>query len=238
MYQKKFLLILLIMTLPLVGLSQIQQGVIDYDFTVDVHRSLPEDRQELKAMIPQYNTQHFQLFFNPSKSLYKVKPEEDPTQRRGMRMMMGAAGAEVFVDRPSQVRTTFQNLMGRNYLIADTLGIIPWKFGREQMEIAGYVCIMAWYTDTVANQEITAWFTSQLPPFMGPDRFTTLPGTVLAVDINNGEQVWVARNIEARQVAESELIKPSRGEAITRTDFEKLAREQRERMQQRSGRRF
>ncbi len=238
MYQKKFLFIIFMMVLPVLAFSQIQQGVIHYEVTTDIHRSLPEDRQELKAMIPQYNTQNYLLYFNPLKSLYQEKPQEDLAPRRGMRMMMGSAKTEIYVNRPTNERTTFQELMGRNYLIMDTLEIIPWKFGSEQLEVADYVCMMAWYTDTVANQEITAWFAPQLPPFMGPDRFTTLPGTVLAVDINNGEKVWVARDIQAREVNEEELIKPSRGEPITRAQFNELIQEQRERMNQRGGRRF
>jgi len=90
--------------------------------------------------------------------------------------------------------------------------------------------MMAWYTDTLQGQEITAWFTPQIQPFLGPDRFVTLPGTVLAVDINNGEQVWVAREVEIRELKNTETRKPSRGEQITREDYRKLVEEQMQRM--------
>lgn len=231
---KSILLIVLLGVAP--GLfGQVSQGVINYEVRMDVHRSLPPDRQELKAMIPQFRTENFQLFFTPTESLYKAI--EDQAQQPmggggggGIRMMMRSPRTETHVNRESRERTVFQDVMGRNFLISDTLGIEPWKFGYEQMEIAGYMCMMAWYTDTVAKQEITVWFTPQLPPFMGPDKYVTLPGTVLAVDINNGERVWVARQIEAREVKPAEVRKPSRGEKMTREQFNKFVEEQMQRL--------
>ena len=215
--------------------AQVTQGVIKYEVRTDAHRLISEDRQELKNMIPQFRTEHYQLFFSPTASLYKTQEEILPPgtgggRGGGMRMMMRGPRSETYIDRVSRERTVARDLMGSNYLIIDTLGIEPWKFGNEQMEIAGYMCMMAWYTDTLNKQEVTAWFSPQLPPMMGPDRFTTLPGTVLAVDINNGEQVWVAREIEAREVVASEIGKPSRGEKLSRPEFELKMEEIRQRM--------
>lgn len=227
----------------LLGLSlsaQVTQGVITYEVRIDAHRMIPEDRPEMKTMIPQFRTDNYHLFFTSTESLYKTVEEAMPPgsgagRGGGMRMMMRGPRAETYINRELRERIVARDLLGKNYLIVDTLGIEPWKFGNEQMEIAGYMCMMAWYTDTVNKQEITAWFTPHLPPFMGPDKFTTLPGTVLAVDINNGEQVWVARQIEERQLTTSELRKPSRGEKLSSQEFEKLLEEQRQRMNNASG---
>jgi GLPGLI family protein len=213
--------------------AQIHQGVIEYEYTIDVHRNIPPEREELKAMIPQFRTNNFQLFFNDAESLYKMKenPEADIAggQGRGMRMMR-MPRTETHIDRINKEVTVLQDFMGRNFLITEPLDIAPWKISHQQMEIAGYVCIMAWYNDTIQNQEITAWFTPQTQPFLGPDRYVTLPGTVLALDINNGERVWVARKIEDKEIRSSDLRKPNRGEQITRENFQKLVEEQSQRM--------
>lgn len=234
MQMKKLITGILLVLLSGFLSAQIIQGVIHYEVTMDVHRSLPAERQELRAMIPQFRTDNFQLFFSPSESLYKPREEEElpsgPRGGGGMRAMMRMPRTETYIDRGSRERTVAQDMMGRNFLIVDTISIQPWRFGNEQMEIAGFMCMMAWYTDTVANQEVTAWFAPQLPPFMGPDRFVTLPGTVLAVDINNGERVWVARSIEAREVKKAEIRKPNRGERMTREQFERMVAEQMQRM--------
>lgn len=232
-----FLLFSLLLVLLATGSkAQLAQGVITYEMRMDIHRSLPADRPELRSMVPQFRTENFDLFFTPTESFYKIK--EDPNQMAAaggggggpMRMMMRMPRSETHIDRQTNERTVFQDVMGRNFLIIDTIGMHPWKFGNEQLEILGHVCMMAWYTDTVTKQEITAWFAPGLPAFMGPDRFNTLPGTVLAVDINNGERVWVARNIEAREVNPSEVKKPTRGERMTRAEFNKFIEEQMQRM--------
>ncbi len=225
--------------------AQISEGVIRYEVTIDVHRNIPPEREELKAMIPQYRTDHFELFFNESESLYR--PEEDVEAESGargggggggMRMMMRTPRTETHIDKEERVVTVLQDFMGRNYLISEELDIMPWRIGSEQMEIAGYMCMMAWYNDTVQGQEITAWFTPHIQPFLGPDRFVTLPGTVLAVDINNGERVWVAREVEERPLRRGELRKPDRGERMSREEFREMVEEQRERMGGRGGLRF
>jgi GLPGLI family protein len=149
---------------------------------------------------------------------------EEPGARRGM--MMGGMRTEVFVDREKRQVVDFKDFVGTPFLIEEPIEVIPWKFGFEELEIAGYVCMMAYYTDTISKQEITAWFTTALPPFMGPDRFVTLPGTILALDINNGETVYVARKIDFRKVAATEIVRPTRGQKMTRKEFNKFLEEQ------------
>ena len=79
----------------------------------------------------------------------------------------------------------------------------PWKFGTETKTIAGYECRQAYYADTDPRGqkvEVTAWFTDKLRPFLGPDRYFSLPSAVLAVNINNGERVTLAKTIELREL--------------------------------------
>ena len=222
--------------------AQISEGVIQYEVTMDLHRNIPPEREEWKAMIPQFRSFNFELFFNEEESLYKpvedVEADMPGGRSGGMMRFMRMPRTETHIDKISREVTVLQDFMGRNYLITEALDIAPWRIGSEQMEIAGYVCMMAWYNDTVLDREITAWFTPHIQPFLGPDRYVTLPGTVLAVDINNGEQVWVARKIEARELPQGVLRKPTRGEKITRTEFDEMVREQMERMGTGGGRRF
>jgi len=232
------LAIALLYFLSVPGLQgQVHYGMIEYEVTIDIHRNIPPEREELKAMIPQFQTVPYQLIFNDTESLYKPKDDPDADLSRGrgpgggggMRMMR-VPRAETHINKTSREVTVAQDFMGTNYLIAESLEIAPWRIGDQVMDIEGYMCMMAWYTDTVQNQEITAWFTPQIQPFLGPDRYVTLPGTVLAVDVNNGERVWVARKIEIREVRSSELRKPNRGQRISREDFNKMVQEQMERM--------
>jgi len=217
-------------------MGQAPQGIILYELRMDMHMLLPPNRPELRNMIPQFRSDTFQLIFTPAASIYK--PQEISAAQAatggggGMRMMMRMPRTETFIDKSTQQRRVSMEFMGRNILVDDTLRVDPWRMGNETMVIAGYTCFMAWYKDTVNNVEVTAWFTPKLPPFLGPDRFGTLPGTVLAVDINNGERVWVARRVDLREVLPAEIIKPSRGDIMTRQEFNRFVETQRQRMNQ------
>ena len=216
--------------------AQVVQGVIHYELTIDMHRTLPANRPELRNFIPQYRTDHFSLYFNSDATAYKPRQvqTQEATGGGGARVVMRAPRVETHIERSSRARTVSLDFMGRNILIVDTMGIEPWRFGSETMQIAGYTVMMAWTKDTVNNVEITAWFSPQLPPLQGPDRFVTLPGTVLAVDINNGERVWVARSIEGREVTSEELAisRPNRAEVMTREQFNAFLEAQMQRMNQ------
>jgi GLPGLI family protein len=215
--------------------AQAQAGVIEYDFTADLHRNIPPEREAMKAMIPQYRESRHQLLFNAQTSLYKEMADEaaDLPQQgpgRGMRMAMQIPRSETYIDRERNEIIVQQDFNGTTYLISEPLELGPWRMDDEILEIAGYNCMMAWKNDTILNQEITAWFTMDLPPFLGPERYTTLPGTVLAVDINNGERVWVAREIILEEPDETLIQQPTRGQKLTRDEFNEMMREQLEKM--------
>lgn len=215
------------------------EGVINYEVKVNMHRRIPKEREEMKAMIPEFRTEKQQLFFNANESLYK-KLEEDSEEEMssssgggGVTIRMQAPKIEIFLDNASQARFTKQEFMGKEYLIQDTLKVSPWKFGTETKVIQGYECKQAYYTDETRPEqkmEITAWYTDKIRPFLGPERFQSLPGTILAVDVNNGERVIVAKTIEFRTLKKSELKQPSGGTKTTQAQFRAMVDEQMKKM--------
>lgn len=215
------------------------EGVINYEVKINMHRRLPKEREDMKAMIPEFRTEKQQLFFNANESLYK-KLEEDAEEDMspgggggGVQIRMTAPKIEIFLDNASQTRTTLQEFMGKEYLISDTLKVSPWKFGTESKTIAGYECRQAYYTDESRPEqkmEVTAWYTDKIRPFLGPERFQSLPGTILAVDINNGERVILARTIEFRGLKKNEMKQPSGGIKTTQAQFRAMVEEQMKKM--------
>jgi GLPGLI family protein len=217
------------------------EGVITYETKVNLHRRLPPEREAMKAMIPEYRTTKEQLFFTGSESLFKPlieDSEEDMSSTTthgggGMVIRMQAPNSETWLNRDTQEKVVQQEFQGKQYLIVDTLKVAPWKFGTEVKTIQGYECKQAYYTDESPSgqkMEITAWYTDQIGSFLGPDRFHSLPGAVLAVDINAGERVIVARKIELRSLKKNELKKPSDGEKTTSAEFRKMVDEQMKKM--------
>jgi len=230
--------ILVSLTAAQVLFGQTQEGVITYDVKVNLHRRLPPDRAEMKTMIPEFRTTKEQVFFKADESLSKplIEDEDEEISGGGMTMRFRQPNNEIYLNQSSGKMISKQEFMGKDYLIDDTVKVAPWKFGAETKTIQGYQCKQAYYTDESPNrmppgkQEITAWYTDQIRPFLGPERFNTLPGTVLAVDINNGERVIVATKIELRSLKKSELKIPSSGTKTTQAEFRKMMDEQMKQM--------
>ena len=220
------------------------EGMVTYEMKMNLHRNIPKDREDMKAMIPEFNTTRFQLLFNHSESLYKtLMDEEDDVANsdaggRRMVIMRAAMKSEIYFHTDDPTMVSKQEFMGKEYLITDTVKVSPWKFGSETKTIAGYACRMAYYTDQSRPerpQEITAWFTDQLRPFLGPERFNTLPGTVLAVDINNGERVIVAKSIDIRALRKNELKKPGSGTPVSGKEFREMMEKRMKEMRSQGG---
>ncbi|MBL7876650.1 MAG: GLPGLI family protein [Cyclobacteriaceae bacterium] len=217
-------------------------GVITYEIKVNMHRRLPPERAEMKAMIPEFRTTKEQLFFNGNESLFKplIEDEDEEVSGGGMRIVMRQPNTEIYLDQTSGKMISKQEFMGKNYLIEDSVKLSPWKFGTEIKTIQGYECKQAYYTDevkmmvngteSIEKREITAWYTDAIRHFLGPERFNTLPGAVLAVDINNGERVLVARSIELRDLKKNELKVPSSGTKTTQEEYRKMVDEQMKQM--------
>lgn len=238
-----------------------QQGVITYESRINMHRNIPADRQEMKAMVPEFRTTKFQLFFNNEESLYKPIIEDEDEQFAasggGTRFVMRMPKTETYVNTSTSEIFALQEMMGKKYLVTDSVKMAPWKLGTETKEILGYTCHMAYYTHTeemqgmrmssdagattekrTITQEITAWYTDQIRPSLGPDRYNTLPGTILAVDVNNGERVLVARKVELRELKKDELKVPDSGTKVTQQEYRKIMAEQMEKMRANGGRAF
>ncbi len=236
--------VLISITAAQVVFGQTVEGTITYETKINLHRSLPPEHAEMKSMLPEYRTSNEQLFFNAEASMYKpiIEDEEDQFEVEGggrrMTMRFRPPATEIYVNQNSQDVISRQEFNGKDYLILDTLKLSPWKFGTEEKTIQGYVCKQAYRTDetrTDRKQEITVWYTDKIRPFVGPERFNTLPGAVLAVDINNGERVIVAMKIELKSLKKNDIVVLTKGQKVTSAEFRKMMDEQMEKMRANGG---
>ena len=235
---KKILLIagiLVSLTDANIVFGQTSTGVIEYEVKVNLHRTLPPGREEMKAMMPEFGTTKQQLFFNETESLYKpiIEDDEEEDQGGGVRMVMRMPNNETYFNPSNGIKIVKEEFFGKTYLISDSVKVAAWKFGTETKAVQGYECQQAYYTDESNPKrklEVTAWYTIKIRPQLGPEQFSGLPGPVLAVDINNAERVLVAKKIQFRELKKNELKVPTRGEKISRADFVKIRDEQMKKM--------
>jgi GLPGLI family protein len=237
-----------------------ETGVITYETKQNMHRNIPKEMEARKAMIPEFRTTKNQLFFSSTESIYKPLIEDEEQDMTvsggggGMVMRFQMPSEEVYYNNDQQSALTSREFMGKQYLITDSLTVAPWKFGTETKTILGYECKQAYYTFSeevttmrmtgsgppepekrTITRDITAWYTDKLRPSLGPDRYFSLPGTVLAIDVNNGERVTVATKVDLRSLKKNELKAPEKGEKTTQKQFRKMMDEQMQKMRQGGG---
>lgn len=222
--------------------NQIDQGVITYTTKVNMHKRIPSEQEEMKKMIPEFNSSQQMLIFDELTSLFKALPvDENPFdqgpgaggQRMVMRVMMQD---EIFLDRDADMVTQLREFMGKKYIIKKDANRIPWKLGQETKEVNGFLCRNATYKDE-NEREITAWYTEEIRLPIGPQNFYGLPGLILEVAINTDEVVITAEKIDIRALKKNELREPKGGQEISDEDYRAMVEEQMEKMGAQRGQR-
>ncbi len=205
------------------------EGVIMYEVKVNMHRRIPAERAELKNRIPEFQTFRTQLLFNANASFYTTLEDEEDDTAGGaggrMRMFMRGMSSDTYLDFSQDVKIEAREILGKKYLIKDTLKAPAWKLTDETQTVSGLVCRKA-ILEVVAenpqfNQNVVAWYADNIFLPVGPDRFHSLPGTILSVDVNDGEVVINATALNFRPLKKNELKEPKGGKEVTNEEFRK-----------------
>ncbi len=212
------------------------QGAITFETKFNTHRNIPEDQAAMKDMMPEFRTTRQILTFTPTESLFKplVDEQDDMTAATsgGHTMVIRTPMTQTYINTAKEQVVTQRDFMGKTYLTEDSLSILPWKFSNETKTILNYPCKKATYTDDRTDKTTVAWFTDKLRPGLGPENYTSLPGTVLEVDFDNGLSVIKATKIDFKPLKKNDLVVPAKGEKITKKQYQEMVAE---RMKNRRG---
>ena len=115
-------------------------------------------------------------------------------------------------------------MLGRVYIVDDSLRTPSWKISNQLKEVAGYLCVKATTEDTLKKQKITAWFAQDIPSQAGPEQYFGLPGLILELDINDGDAVVTATNVEFRDAAKDLTPPKAKGRKINGAEYTRLVR--------------
>ena len=205
------------------------EGVIVFEEKINMHKMIKDDA--MKAMVPEFRSSTMELYFRGDECLYKAAEEDEDSETNsgGVRMVMRRPQSEIYRNFATEKRVEQREAMGKKYLIVDTLKIVAWKLTGDEKKILDYNCIKATYNDTARKQNITAWFTDAIELAAGPNRFSSLPGMILAVDVNDGEMMWTAKKVEFKKIKDEDIKAPTKGELIKEEDFRKKMDEMRQR---------
>jgi len=123
--------------------------------------------------------------------------------------------------------------MGRAFRIAGTRPAYEWRLVAEQSEFMGYMVQKA--ETEHDGRTIEAWFTPQVPISAGPGQFGGLPGLILVLSVNRGEELYSATSIDLGKL-ENEIAPPEAGDEISREEYEQIVEEKLEELRTTRGR--
>ena len=164
------------------------------------------------------------LYFSATQSKYEDSEEKAEPDDEGYSWRKDAY--TIKRDFEEKKALDIISLLGRNYVLEDSLYTPEWKILNDMKEVAGHVCMNAFWEDTLKQQKITVWFALDMPVPAGPERFSGLPGIILEVDINDGALLISANRIELKKLdKELDLPKKIKGKRITEADYQAKIKE-------------
>lgn len=211
--------------------AQSKEGIVLYETKADMHRRIPQDNQQARAMIPATSTTQNELLFAGTQTLYRpIQEEPDLTQNDGNGMitirMRGPGDNIIFYDMNTKKTVEQRELMGADYLIeqpADS-GKVSWRLIEgETKTILGHACKKA-VGKSPRGLDLEAWYAEDIPLSSGPAGMRDLPGLILMIDINKGEFITTAKEFQPL-AKKSELKAPSKGKKVTNAEFAKIMKD-------------
>ena len=268
--QKFFFSALFLITI-LTHAQQFDGGTATYQTksTVDMSgwgggREMSEQmKKQIAERMKNFLEKTYTLTFNKDESIYEeVEKLETPGQGGGggMRFMGGGfSQGGIYKNIGDDVYARENDLMGKSFLVKDTLNKLDWKLEKESKMIGQYSAFKATATRKIEqnvfsgmrrrrNQEndstdvaeapkeevVTAWYTPQIPVSQGPDEYWGLPGLIL--EVSAGRTTILCNKIVINPNGGLEIAMPDKGKEISRQEYETIVAEKTKEMAERYGR--
>lgn len=145
---KKFLLFTIVLLSLTSSFAQVKEGKLIFERKVNMYRMITDP--EMRARIPEFRVDKFELLFNEQASMFKTIPEEDAPdpfansggggERGGMRFNFRMPETATYTDISNQMQYESRSFFEKDFLIVDSLKPIQWKLSDETKTIAKFVC--------------------------------------------------------------------------------------------------
>ena len=212
-------------------------------------------KEELEARLKKMNQKTFILNFDRFTSIYKEEVSlNTPTPQvngGGIRVMsFGSGGSDLLYKNIKEKRFSNKTeIMGKAFLVKDTLQSYDWQLTSETKNIGKYTCYKATFSREVENVNLTlekgepkevkskktvtttAWYTPQVSVSNGPDDYYGLPGLIL--EINDGTRTIVCTELVLYPSKKVKIEEPKKGKVVNQDKFRKITQEKSKEMMER-----
>ncbi len=183
------------------------------------------------ASLPKESESATILYLKGKLALY----EDDPAEKKAIseKLQVAIMKANYFKSPNPELKRVYYHFgkneitrqmefMTRNFLVTDQMDRLSWKMTNKRIKIQDYTCLSAEIKK--GDQNITAWFTAEIPVSAGPDEFYGLPGLILAIEVD-GETAFLATSIDLTPPDSDLLSKPDDGKNVTPKKFDQIVEE-------------
>jgi len=215
-----------------------KSGIITYSEVIntkpDMAKAEEQGWAEWAAMVPESMTFKKQLVYNDSSSMYiNVKEPEDPNEKNMVKRMArrySNSNNQTYRNSNTNAFIEQQDFMSKTFLIKGKPKELKWKMTGEMKVIMNYPCLKAVYEDSTETLE--AWFTTEIPVALGPEKYGNLPGMILELTSKKNKKTLTAINIEFKEIDETQVSEPKEGKEVTREEYQKIVRKKMEEMRE------
>lgn len=232
----------------LLAVAQTKEGKVIYERTTQMGAmrfggNLPPEVQAQIERAPRSRTDQYELLFSPEHSLYQYLPNA-AAEEGGSTFSGGGAIIQMrrnvnevsYANFAAGTRVDQREVLDKNFVVTDTIQKLQWKLSTETKPILNFTARKATATNIVTRPimsmengqmkretitdtvPVVAWFTTEVPVPTGPNYQGQLPGLILELDVNKGQNV--IRAIEfSPKVATHKIKEPKDGKRLTAAEF-------------------
>ncbi len=177
------------------------------------------------------------LLFNKTESIYKE------SEKLGSPVKLASFNSsDVYYRKVTQNHFLEQKeILGKLFLIKDTLTNFQWKLTNETKIILGYKCYKARTTKKVNLEiegkvnlkeiDIVAWFSPKIHASHGPEEYWGLPGLILEVHSDDRTKI-VCSKIVIEPKGEKEIKVPKKGKMVSQKEYDEIMKRKVKEMQE------
>lgn len=185
----------------------IDKAVIEYEVNTNLKKTMSNDSWDemMKENLSDLKISYFTYTFADNKSIYKFN-RWSPKTRIPKHEKDADEENTWYLDFTARKMTMQKQIVGTNFLIADSIPNIEWKITNEHREIAGYNCRKA-VGKIMDDVYVYAFYTDDITISGGPCSINGLPGMILGLTIPRLYTSFIATKIDLEVINTSE-IKP------------------------------
>ncbi len=237
--------------------SQEFQGIAVYkskrtlDLRIDSTQVNDAMMKQMREQLAKQMQRDYTLKFNQRESIYteNEKLETPGVQTGGMNIVVSGNNSILYKNTAEKMFLRQQDLMGKLFLVKDTLSKPDWKLQSDTKKIGKYTCYKATWTRPITEREFrsgeekvkevtkdrvtTVWYSPEIPINSGPGELWGLPGLILEVQEDNYSLLCSEIILNPSEKFEIEV--PKKGKILSQEEFDKVQEEKRKEMMDRYG---